>query len=345
MRTLDFLVHALSRRSMRSVFRPFVRERATIFMLHRIANPSLRIGGHDVEFVRQGLAALRKSGARFVSVRQLLEECRTGSPSNRYSVAFTIDDGFADQARLARLAFAAEGCPVTIFLISGFLDGLLWPWDDRLAYVLDRAKATALEVSVAGERLSLPLGSPALRQSSINRLRDRCKATSNSHLYEFVDELARQAAVVLPAQAPEGYAPMSWDEARALEPLGVEFAPHSVTHRIFSRLTADEARTEIKESWSRLQHELANPVPLFAWPTGRASDYTERDLSLLPEAGINACASAVGGYAHIGRRLPLTHGVRDLGRFAFPARIRDVLQYGSWIERGKQIVRGELAER
>jgi peptidoglycan/xylan/chitin deacetylase (PgdA/CDA1 family) len=345
MQALDLFVHALSRSAVRSVFRPIVRERATIFMLHRIANADLKIGGHDMEFVREALGALRKSGARFVSVRQLLEECRTGSRSSEYSVAFTIDDGFRDQARLARLAFTQEGCPVTVFLISGFLDGLLWPWDDQLTYIMDRAAGSDLEVVLEGERMSLPLCSPELRLSSLNRLRERCKAASNAHLYEFVDELAQRAGVTLPQRAPEAYTPMTWEDARSLEPLGVEFAPHSVTHRIFSRLTADEARKEIEESWHRLRQELANPLPVFAWPTGRAADYSERDLGLLSQVGISACASADGGYAYTGSKLPLAHGVRDLGRFAFPARIRDVLQYGSWIERGKQIVRGQIDER
>ena len=344
MQALDLFVHALSRSTVRSLFRPIVREHATIFMLHRIANPDLKIGGHDTEFIREALGALRKSGARFVSVRQLLEECANGSRSSEYSVAFTIDDGFEDQARLARLAFAQEHCPVTIFLISGFLDGLLWPWDDQLAYILDRSASDNLEVTLEGERMTLPLHSPQSRLSSLHRLRERCKAVSNSHLYEFVNELAQRAGVKLPTRAPEAYSPMTWEQARSLEPLGVDFAPHSVTHRIFSRLTADEARREIEESWRRLRHELANPLPVFAWPTGRSADYSQRDLSLLPEVGIGACASASGGYAYVGNKLLPAHGVRDLCRFAFPARIRDVLQYGSWIERGKQIVRGQLNE-
>jgi len=345
MRALDLIVRALTRRSVRSLFQPVVRGRATIFMLHRIARPELNIGGHTVEFVREALRELRESGARFVSMREIVEESLTGSGSSQGTVAFTIDDGFADQAELAREAFVAERCPVTIFLISGFLDGRLWPWDDRLAYILASSTLAELEVSVAGERLRLSLESPLQRSQSLQKLRNRCKTVSNSGLYELVDEIAARAGVSLPAQPPPAYRPMSWDEARALEPLGVELAPHSVSHRIFSQLTAEEARAEIVESWQRLRQELRNPLPLFAWPTGRASDYTDRDLGLLREAGLSVCASAVGDYAYIGRQEALAHGVRVLARFSFPSNVRDVLQYGSWIERGKGIVRDALTGR
>jgi peptidoglycan/xylan/chitin deacetylase (PgdA/CDA1 family) len=345
MSPLDFIVHALSRRPMRMLFDRVMHGRATIFMLHRLTNPASKIHGHEIAFVRQALRALRDSGARFVSVRELMQESLTPGGSPHGTVAFTIDDGFADQAELAREAFVAEGCPATIFLISGFLDGQLWPWDDRLSYMIEQCALPELDLSVGGERLELQLGSPAQRYRSLSRLRDRFKAVSNSQLYADIDAVAATAGVSLPALPPPAYRPMTWDQARALEPLGIDFAPHSVTHRIFSRLSDTEARAEISESWRRLQQELRNPLPLFAWPTGRASDYTKRDLRLLREAGLSVCASAIAGYAGISHELQAVEGVRDFARFPFPDSIRDVLQYGSWIERGKEILRGALSGR
>lgn len=345
MSPFDLIVRALSRRPMRILFDRVMRGRATIFMLHRVTNAALKIHGHEIAFVRQALRALRDSGARFVSVRQLMQESLTPEGSAHGTVAFTIDDGFADQAELAREAFVAERCPATIFLISGFLDEQLWPWDDRLSYMIEQCTLPELEVSIGGERLELPLGSPGQRSRSLSRLRDRFKTVSNSQLYGDIDAIAAVAGVSLPTLPPPAYRPMTWEQARALEPLGVDFAPHSVTHRIFSRLSDTEARAEITESWRRLQQELRNPLPLFAWPTGRASDYTERDLGLLREAGLSVCASATAGYAGISHELPPVQGVRDLARFPFPDRIRDVLQYGSWIERGKEIVRNTFSGR
>jgi peptidoglycan/xylan/chitin deacetylase (PgdA/CDA1 family) len=122
----------------------------------------------------------------------------------------------------------------------------------------------------------------------------------------------------------------------------VDFAPHSVTHRIFSRLATEEAETEIALSWRRLQEELCKPLPVFAWPTGRAADYSARDVALAGRMGLAAYVTAEDDYAELAgsgqRQAPLA-----LKRFAFPGQVIDVLQYGSAIERLKQVARTHVA--
>ena len=345
MSALDLIVHALSRRVARPLFRPMMRRRATIFMLHRVTDTALGVSGHTLEFVQAAIRALRESGAQFVSVRQIIDACVNGTEPGDDWVAWTIDDGFADQAVMAREVFVAESCPATVFLISGLMDGQLWPWDDRLAYAFTRAQAARLEITLGGERCSLPLCSPQERSAALAHVRGRCKRIPNKDLYAIVDMVAHQMGVSLPDTPPPAYRPLTWDEARALESAGVEFAPHSITHRIFSQLSADEAREEIQHSWRRMQEELTHPVPLFAWPTGRRADYTSRDVELVREAGLEACASTEPDYTPLDLRSSAVHGLCSLRRFPLPSRIRDVLQYGSWIERGKQLVRGALPGR
>lgn len=339
MRPLDLVIQALSSRAARPLFRRIMRGRATIFMLHRITDAASGVSGHSLAFVQQALETLRSSGAQFVSVRQIIEAYANGSGPGDGWVAFTIDDGFADQGELARRAFAACNCPVTLFLITGLLDQQLWPWDDRLSFAFGQARADTFEITVAGRKMRLSLQTPQQRHHALDQVRNHCKSIPNGRLYELVDEIATQLDVSVPAAAPPQFRALSWDEARALEGHGVEFAPHSVTHRIISQLTAEEARNEISVSWRRLQEELRRPLPVFAWPTGRASDYTQRDAMMLQELGLSAYATTDADYTYFGRRKTDASGPHVLRRFSLPHRIRDVLQYGSWIERGKQIAR------
>jgi peptidoglycan/xylan/chitin deacetylase (PgdA/CDA1 family) len=339
MRPLDLVIHALSSRVARPLFRRIMRGRSTIFMLHRVTDAASGISGHSLEFVQQALETLRSSGARFVSVRQIIEAYANGSGPGDHWVAFTIDDGFADQGELARRAFAAYDCPVTIFLITGLLDNQLWPWDDRLSFAIERARAETFEIAVGERKMRLVLQTPKQRQHALEQIRNYCKSIPNSRLYELVDDVANQLDVAVPVAAPPQFRPLTWEEARALEGDGVEFGPHSVTHRIFSQLTPEEARNEISVSWRRLQEELRRPLPVFAWPTGRASDYTQRDATLLRELGLIAYATTDADYTDLGRRPADLSGPYALRRFSLPDRIRDVLQNGSWIERGKQIAR------
>jgi peptidoglycan/xylan/chitin deacetylase (PgdA/CDA1 family) len=345
MKMLDLAIRALSSRAARPLFRRMMRGRSTIFMLHRVTNPAAGVSGHTVEFVREALEVLENSGARFVSVRQIVDAYARGNVPGDDWVAFTIDDGFADQGELVRSVFIPSSCPVTIFLITGFLDGQLWPWDDRLAYVMTRADPFASHIVLDGHKVRLSLQTEAQRHHSLEQVRNLCKSIGNANLYPLIDSIAQQLRLEIPTLPPPALRPLSWDQVRSLESEGVDFAPHSITHRIFSQLSREEAVAEISGSWRRLQEELRRPLPVFAWPTGRSTDYGERDVGLLRELGLSAYATTEADYAFIGRRTADAVSPYSLRRFSLPTRIRDVLQYGSWIERGKQIARRTVGSR
>jgi peptidoglycan/xylan/chitin deacetylase (PgdA/CDA1 family) len=346
MTILDLAIRALSSRAARPLFRRIMRGRSTIFMLHRVTNAATGVSGHSVEFVREALRELQASGARFVSVREMVEAYAKGSGPGDDWVAFTIDDGFADQGELVRSAFVPSGCPVTIFLIAGFLDGKLWPWDDQLAYIVARADAAVSDVTVDGHKVKVALHTSGQRHQTLADLRNLCKSIGNSNLYALIGAIGQQLGVSVPATPPPAYTPLTWEEARALELLGgVDFAPHSVSHRIFSQLNNEDAAAEIADSWRRLREELRRPLPVFAWPTGRPGDYTTRDIALLQTSGLSAYATTEPDYSFVGKRATDAVPPYSLRRFSLPTRIRDVLQYGSWIERGKQIARRTVRSR
>jgi peptidoglycan/xylan/chitin deacetylase (PgdA/CDA1 family) len=344
-KVLDLAIRCLSSRAARPLFRRMMRGRSTIFMLHRLTDPATGISGHTVEFVREALSVLKSSGARLVSVRQIVDAYARGKIPGDDWVAFTMDDGFADQGELVRSAFIPCGCPVTIFLITGFLDGKIWPWDDRLAYIMTRSESEATQVAVGGQKVKLSLQSESQRHRTLEQVRSLCKSINNADLYGVVDSIAQQLQVQVPVPPPPAFRPLTWDDVRDLESQGVDFAPHSITHRIFSQLSREDAIAEIAGSWQRVQQELRRPLPVFAWPTGRPTDYSERDVGLLRELGLSAYATTEADYAFMGRRAADAMSPYSLRRFALPTRIRDVLQYGSWIERGKQIARRTVRSR
>jgi len=131
---------------------------------------------------------------------------------------------------------------------------------------------------------------------------------------------------------------MSWGTIRELEKDGLaEFAPHSVTHRIFSTLSEEECRTEILQSWTRLRQELTNPLPIFAWPTGRLKDFAARDEGNAHAIGLHASVTTDPGYAHRPSKVRMNQMYR-LKRFAMPHDLTTVLRYGSWLERGRELL-------
>ena len=76
--SLHSAVRMLSGRGPRRWFTSLMRDRASIFMPHRLRNPAIGVDGHTVQFVREALAALTASGAKFVSLRALVANWRAG---------------------------------------------------------------------------------------------------------------------------------------------------------------------------------------------------------------------------------------------------------------------------
>jgi peptidoglycan/xylan/chitin deacetylase (PgdA/CDA1 family) len=315
-------------------------DRATVFCLHRLACVEHGVRGHEIQFIADALTQLRQSGATFVSLCDIVNANRAGGQADGNWVAFTIDDGFADQYQIARSVFVEQGVPVTIFPVSGFLDGILWPWDDQLAYAFRHAPCQQVELQLGERSIHFELSDPAKRRRAMQEVREWCKLLEGNDLYAAVREFAARLGTLVPECAPPGYEPMTWAQARELEGLGVDFGVHTVTHRVISRLDDQQAEWELRECWNRLSAELKNPLPVVAWPTGRSGDYSLRDERLAQKLGLSLGVSTTGDYT-------LLKGARESGgftasRFALPTSIGRVLQYGSWIERGKQLVRSGL---
>lgn len=282
----------------------------TIFMLHRL-RPAQE-GGPDRAALIKMLTFIRRHRYRAMDLEQALNsETRLRVPT----LAFTADDGYADQAELADI-FADFEIPLTIFVVTGFINRELWLWDDKVKYLFGATQRPALRVNCGHEIREYRCHDAAARLAAMRDFRDLCKRARGSEMDVALSSLSEAAGIELPAAAPVPFAALSWDEARRLERRGIRFAPHSHSHRIMSRLSDAEAAEEIRRSWSLLRRELTNPAPIFCYPTGRWVDFGQREARLLGAAGIKAGVSAEDGSA---RRADIVANPYALRRVPLPA--------------------------
>ncbi len=334
----ETLIHSLGGSLGLALFSPIRRHIVPVFMLHRMQDTAHGVEGHSPEFLDQALNYLANNGYSFISLAELVRCMNTNTSPPKNSVAFTCDDGFWDQAEVAAPILEKYNCPLTIFLITGFIDGELWPWDDRVKYMLTKTRKGAIDLVVDGDSLHFELDSAQAREHALHALRDRLKECAHDEFLRVLEELELFAEVSTVWPPPDYYRPLSWDQARALEERNVQFAPHTVTHAILSKTSDQTAQYEINHSWQRLQQELKNPLPVFCYPTGRTQDFGSREMQLVERAGLELAVSTTPGYVNVkhdgavGRRF-------QLNRFGFPNTMTDVIQYASWIERCKEIVR------
>jgi peptidoglycan/xylan/chitin deacetylase (PgdA/CDA1 family) len=305
-----------------------------IFMLHRMADDdNTQIGGTCPGHLRRCLQYLRERDYRFTSLEELVLLLSRGETPPPGSVVFTMDDGYIDQACVAAPIFEEFNCPVTFFVITGMLDQDLWPWDTRVAWIAEKATVGLLRTTLNGRDYHLPLDTAAQRRNAKRVLHDALRAAPSDTVEAAVDQLARDAGVDLPGQPPAAYQPMTWEMARQLERRGVQFAPHSVTHHVLSRLDSASLQYEINESWKALDRELLRPVKVFCYPTGRESDYDQRAIDALRNHGFMGAVTTTPDVV-----IP-ANANRDrlyrLPRFSLPDSMEDFIQCCTWIENAK----------
>lgn len=265
---------------------------ASIFMLHRFLCPEEGVRGCDPAMIRKVLSLLRKERYELISLYDLFQRLREARPL-KYAVAFTVDDGYFDFAAVAAPIFAEYDCPVTVFVVSGFLDGKLWLWWDQIEFIFQKTRRSELLVTIGEQKLKYALNSPASRVEAARDVSARCQDTPTAGWLPFVTNLGRDADVEVPSTPPRQFEPLSWDEARQLEKNGVAFGPHTVTHPRLSGCSDDLSQLEITTSWQRMVDELAHPVPIFCYPFGRRCDFGEREIAHVSHTGL---WGAVTGY-------------------------------------------------
>ena len=328
-------------RPMRRLYAPLLRNRAAILMFHRFACPDAGVEGHAPATLRAVLERLRRDRYRIVGLAELFASLGEGRAPEPNTIAFTIDDGYWDQAEIGGAVFAEYDCPVTTFVTTGFLDGALWFWWDRIDYVLRRTARSSLAASVGTAAWRAATVTDDDRRRARAELVGLCKGVSEDDKLAAIDELAARAEVTLPAAPPREYAPLSWTDLPRWEARGMTFGPHSVTHPVLSRVGDEQSRGEIDGSWRTLRARASRPAPIFCYPNGKATDFGPRETRLLAEIGLRGAVTGVSGYATAagaGERGDCLYRVR---RFAYEAHPLLVLQCASGFERVKQLIRRE----
>ena len=305
-----------------------------IFMLHRMQNGESTKEATGANYLRYCLEYLADQGYRFLSLYDLLIKLKEQQEIPGKCVVFTMDDGFDDQVTIAAPIFLEFNCPVTIFLITGMLDNILWPWDDKVAFMIDKSNNSYLDVAVNSKQYHLSLDSREKKSIAISTIRNAIKAADNTNIEKVLLHLEAATKVDIPEKPPKEYKPLTWELAREYEHKGIQFAPHSISHRILSRLDDASMRNEILGSWKRLNEELSSPKPVFCYPTGRYGDYSKREMKLLNSAGFIGAVSTIP--AQIRPEIVNNDYLYSLPRYSLPHSFHTFVKYCTWFEYARE---------
>ncbi len=312
------------------LFHPATAGLVTIFVLHRFEVSHI---GTSADHLRKTLDYLRRNDYQLLSLEEVVR-CFSGEgPPLRKAVAFTLDDGYLDQATVGAPIFLEFGCPVTIFLATGFLDGTVVPWWDSVHHVFVNTELHQFRLELGGREMSYACSSREERFQSEMDFLGRAKDVTDTERKEGIQNLATVAGVVLPDHPVSPNLPMSWDQARSLERSGVTFGPHTVTHPILSQVGAEAAEHEITESWRRLGQKLDHPVPVLCYPNGRLVDFGSREIEIAKGLGMTGAVTVDNATADFRRPRADGDDPFRVSRVPYPENLLDTLLCVSGVDR------------
>jgi peptidoglycan/xylan/chitin deacetylase (PgdA/CDA1 family) len=331
----------LTSRVAEPVFAPFRRRVAVILMLHRFSDGASQVAGHSVERLRRDLEYLRARRFRMLSLAELVESVVGGGGPPDKAVVFTVDDGYADFHHLALPVFAAYDCPVTVFLITGFVDGSIWPWWDKVAYAVGRTSRTGFRITSSAAAIHASWSDASSRAREVQMTVERLKRLSATDRDRAVNAIAAALEVELPRTAPAEHAPLTWEQVRQGARLGVTYGPHSVTHPLLPQVDDAQAEFEIRESWRRLREATHAVAPVFCYPNGA---FGTRECNLLAREGLLGAVTTQEGFVAIAAKADPGRSYR-LPRFSYPDDGAHFVQIVSGVERAKRAARARLDAR
>jgi peptidoglycan/xylan/chitin deacetylase (PgdA/CDA1 family) len=289
---------------------------ALILLYHRVADEASDPYGLCVS-PDEFLDHLRVIGelARPAALGEVVAGLRQGAVPRR-AVCVTLDDGYADNLRVAKPLLERCGVPATVFVAAGpgGREREFW-WDELEAVLLGRPRVPSrLELRIGGAEREWDLGAGAF--DSPQALRDRPgwafdeglgpvepRVRAFREIYDLLQPMATDAQNEVLDQLNHWvgsesalrvtHRSMTPDEVSELERGGlVEVGAHTWSHPRLSVHPEEVQRREIAMGKATLEEWLGHRVDGFAYPFGA---YSARSVEIAREVGFDYACSCRWG--------------------------------------------------
>lgn len=262
------------------------------------------------------LAALAKAKLTPVSVAEGLQRLEKGVAGHH--VAFTFDDGYADNVTRALPVLARFGARATFYLTAGLMEERRAPWWDELAHALTRATMTAATIDWGGAPVAIDVSHAAGRSAALRALLPLLRVVPAEQHRRLA---GLREALGVADRAPCEFA--DWAQAKAFVSAGMEVGAHTLNHPFLTLLSPDSQRREMADSAELIRERLGCGTPGVAYPNG---DHDAATVSAARAAGFTYAVITRSGDAVAATprwelpRRPLTEGA-CMGPFGFSARM------------------------
>ncbi len=281
----------------RSAF-PSLAGRGVIFTLHHVRPgravsafaPNVQLSVTP-QFLEEAIQAALECGLVPVHLHDL-PALLADNHEGRSFCAFTLDDGYRNNADHAAPIFRKYAVPYTIFITPGFVERTRSLWWETAAALTQKAASFEFDFGAGPEQVAC--ANPSLKAEAFTRLEDFVQNFSEDEAVERIDRAARQHGVDPIAIVDELV--MDTDELRTLseDPL-VHFGAHTMTHVNMRKVDAARLAYEIAESARRVEAYVGHRPRSFSYPYGWVRAVGEREAKAVQDAGFSAAVTTQAG--------------------------------------------------
>ncbi len=289
------LVFTILEKSNGHIFtRPLYSGIGNVLVFHRVrpdpggktisANSGLEVTPESLEEIIRFFA---RRDYEFVSLDELYRRLNSGEVANKF-VAFTFDDGYADNLTYAYPILKKHQVPFTIYVTTCFPDNTAIIWwylledlileRDRID-VRDGGRENAITCETWNQKETVFM---EIRSILLDRHEGDWAATIDSvlgaHDFDLYGHTERLA--------------LTWEQIAELEkdPL-VTIGAHTTNHYPLNTLPESGVKLEISDSKKRLESELSCPIEHFAYPFGTRNEVGEREFRIVKDSGFKTATT------------------------------------------------------
>lgn len=272
------------------------RGRGVIFTLHHVRPKQSRSFDPNAhleitpDFLDRAIQQLQADGYEFVALDAV--PARLAERSGRPFAAFTLDDGYRNNADHALPVFAAQGVPFTVFISGGYVDRTHTMWWETAADLLSARTSLSFDFGQGEERLDL--ANNVGRQAAFARIAHFILRPGEAEAIERLNRIAAEHGIDAHA-IPDG-STMTEGELKALaaHPLA-SLGAHTISHRALALLDEDEARREMAASAERVRAITGEMPTTFAYPYGDPPAASAREFRLAEALGFKVAVTTNPG--------------------------------------------------
>ena len=204
--------------------------------------------------------------------------------STRKYVAFTLDDGYRNNADFAAPVFARYSIPYTIFITTGFVERKRSMWWRTIAALV--TEADSFQFDFGGGVLDVRAATPAQKSAAFAQLVQFMQCFDEDEAVARIDAAAQTVGIDAISLVDESVMNPSELRALALDPL-VHLGAHTVTHVNLRRVDDERLAKEIADSTESVGGYAGYRPRSFAYPYGWKAAVGEREIRAVSEGGFD----------------------------------------------------------